>query len=222
MESLYKIAVIESFKELRKALDDLEDKLCVQDKQLPCWFAAPASMQFEENLTPRQKLFLFLNQLEYLDKQEPREILLGPGILACSKATLATIIALNQAKDKFKQAVIHLKRSKLKKHEQNLDTEFETILGSRNRGINGTLKKIGFPRLHLKQCYRRIVILNKIPKKITWTWANTKSIKKITVAQAEQLLRKVKQDAGIQYQLNKLLLLGQSENLAIVQDYLAS
>lgn len=160
----------------------------------------------------------FINQLEYIDTQEPKEILVGAGIFAASKATIAAINQVNSAKNKFKQAILALKTAKIKINDQYFLSTFEEILNARSQDITTQLRKVGLARLHLKQCYRKIPILNHRPKKVTWTWANTKAIKKIDVNTAQQMLEKHRQDQGIQHQLAKLQTLNPNEPLAIVQE----
>jgi len=80
------------------------------------------------------------------------------------------------------------------------------------------LHRIGLSRLHLKQCYRLIPYFEKRPDKITWTWANTRSIKRITVLEADALLLKQGEDNRIAWQRQKLAQLSQDEPLAVVQE----
>src|SRR5207302_3907658 len=108
--------------------------------------------------------------------------------------------------------------AKIPTADPQLSAHFEQVLGLRPGVTSQTLRKIGLPRLHLKQCYRRIPILPTRPHKVSWTWANTKAITRITVAQAEQLLQKHGQDAGILSQLSKLKSLAPNTPLAIVQE----
>jgi len=77
---------------------------------------------------------------------------------------------------------------------------------------------MGFARLHLKQCYRLIPCLAERPSEVSWTWANTKAIKRITVNEAEQLLIRQGRDVGIERQLSKLHTLRDEEPLAIVRN----
>ncbi len=89
---------------------------------------------------------------------------------------------------------------------------------SRNLNTATTLKSVGLARLHLKQCYRKIPILSHSPLKISWTWAHTRSIKKISINKAQEMLLKKGTDAGIEMQIDKLKHLGAFEELAIVQE----
>lgn len=135
-----------------------------------------------------------LNQLHYHDQQAPREIIVCAGFIGASASTLALAHKVNAAKDNFKKNILALKSTPV------------------------TLAQMGLPRLHLKQCYRKIPILPHNPLKIRWTWAHTRSIKKISVLQAQALLEKKGNDQGILMQIQKLSALPFHEPLAIVQE----
>lgn len=239
--SEFKIQVINCFKNLQTALADLKPHILDNDAHLPAWFQAPPELfpQPVYNVTRvyRQQIYQFLCQIEYLDEQDPKNILLGSGIVAASEPTLLALERLNTAKDTFKQAMVELKANA--PNELSATTLSAVLLAAeelsgstalvaaepslteptlRPPKVATSLQLIGLARLHLKQCYRRVPILLQRPKKVSWTWANTRSIKKITVKQAEQMLLKQKNKANLQLQINKLLSLNPNEPIAIVQD----
>ena len=217
-EAEYCIDVIESFKALTNALEFLKIQLCEKDKSLPAWFQPPPNLPVNENASLREQAFVLISQLEYLSFQAPREILVGAGLIAASQQTVEAIEHLNDCKNAFKSTVLALKAAKVSTQHSMLSKSFEAFFSSRPTQLAQTLKRIGLSRIHLKQCYRRIPIFYTRPKKVSWTWANTRSIKRITVQEAEQLLNKHAQDPGIAQQLNKLRCLSFTEPLAIVQD----
>lgn len=153
------------------------------------------------DLSVREKAIALLTQNEYLDAQAPREILVLPGYIGASAATLDLLHNVNQSKDQFKKCVLALKAA-LDKPSQ----------------LTHAMHAMGFARLHLKQCYRKIPILKLAPLKISWTWAHTKSIKRITIEKAQEMLRKKGEDSGILLQIQKLSALPSNEQLAIVQE----
>src|SRR5581483_10333946 len=56
------------------------------------------------------------------------------------------------------------------------------------------------------------------PNKVSWTWANTRSIKRISIDDAQQMLLKQTHDAGLERQLKLLQGLDPKEKLAIIQE----
>lgn len=217
-ESELCIDIIESFKALNSCITSLKEHLCVLDASLPAWFQSPTDLNLVESLTTREKIHHMLAQLEYYDGQNPKEILVGAGLVAMSIETMDCVIKLNAAKEKFKSSMIELKKQKVPTNLNIFKRSFENILPSRDKQLGNSLNRLGLGRLHLKQCYRKIPIFEERPKKISWTWANTRAIKKISVQEAEMLLNKQRRDSGIEQQLLKIKNLDPKENLAIIQE----
>lgn len=209
--------VINSFKELNACLQAVVEHVCVLDKDLPAWFQAPPELRVTSN-NMRQQACNLLCQLEYLDQQNPKEILVGAGLIAASLETISTIQALNIAKQNFKTAILRLKAAKITTNYAFLAENFEKMLAQRDTNLAVNLTRLGLARLHLKQCYRKVPFFLNRPNKVAWTWANTRSIKRISIPQALQMLTKSAQDEGIKRQIKLLQNLQPNEKLAIVQD----
>ncbi len=209
--------ILDKFSCLNSYLIELNQCISIFDKNYPAWLLPPKIMKFETS-DHRIIASKFFQQIEFLNVQKPKEILIAPGIFACSKKTYNLIHKINEAKDNFKEAIIKFKKENLKIADADFTEQFEKLLKERPSSVATNLKKMGLARLHLKQCYRKIPILNSRPKKVSWTWANTRSIKKIDIETARKMLLKHKQDEGILHQLNKLSMLDPSEKLAIVQE----
>jgi hypothetical protein len=212
------IDVINSFKALQRSLQTVTEHVCVLDKDLPAWFQAPPSLAMPPQASVRQQACILMQQLEYLDTQQPREILVGAGIIAASNETLIALQELNIAKNIFKQSVLKFKAAKIATNHDLISQNFETMLSQRDPEFASNLRRMGLSRVHLKQCYRKIPYYLLRPNKISWTWANTRSIKKVSIPEAETLLRKHTQDAGIERQIRLLQGLDPNEKLAIIQD----
>ncbi len=212
------IDVINSFKVLQRSLQTVTEHVCVLDKDLPAWFQAPPSLAMPLYANTRQQACILMQQLEYLDTQQPREILVGAGIIACSNETIIALQELNNAKNTFKQAILKFKAAKVATDHDLISQNFEALLAQRDPSFASNLRRMGLSRIHLKQCYRKIPYYLLRPNKISWTWANTRSIKRISVQEAEALLRKHTQDAGIERQIKLVQGLDRNETLAIVQD----
>ena len=171
-------------------------------------------------------MFDIITQIEYHDTQDPKETVIFPGIIGASLSTINQIDQINYSKSKFKEAIQNLKKLKIKNSDPILTKEFNKILdinkldytNKREENTQITLKRNGLARLNLKQCYRTIKILPVKPKSISWTWANTKAITKITKDEAIAKLQQKGNDYGIQQQIQKVGSLNNAEQLAIVQN----
>jgi len=217
--SYHSLSVLESLEKLYQALEKLRHPLLILDAALPLWFQPPHSLSFPSGSSDREKVFLFLSQLQYLNEQDPKEILIGPGIVAASQATLDAIHELNLRKQAFKQQMLALKAMPLSKTEKSHFVEaLEQLLNKRPGMTAKQLKRLGLARLHLKQCYRQIPFFLEKPESIAWTWANTRSISRISVMEAELRLQKQGLNERTAWQQQKLTQLAKDEPLAIVQE----
>lgn len=214
------IDVLHAFSKLLETLEQLHYNVCILDKNLPCVFESLSPIFTINTNNDREKAYSFISQLEYLAAQEPREILIGCGLVASSQATLDMIEKLNLSKIDFKEKILMLRNLDNYSFKKNseLNLAIEKILESRDPEFAAKMRRMGLSRLHLKQCYRQIPYYTERPSKISWTWAHTRSIKKISVAQARELLIKLGQDSGIMTQLSKLDTIAADEKLAIIQE----
>ncbi|MFI4957256.1 MAG: DNA replication terminus site-binding family protein [Gammaproteobacteria bacterium] len=216
MRCEYHLAVIDAFGAMCEALSAAE--ACIEaDNHLPGWMQPLEAPPLRHDNIRKQSINL-LNQLEYLEGQEGREILLGVGIFAASQKTIDHLHQLNQCKSQFKYAVQNLKCQAIDTDEEALFHAFQALLSqTRHSETEQTLTRSGLSRLHLKQCYRQIPILDARPLKVSWVWANTRSIKRISKTQAIALLNKKGDDPGIQAQIAKVAALPDKAEIAIVQ-----
>lgn len=214
--SYYKIQVLESYTRLHHALQEVS-KLLLADAQYPAWMQ-PLPYPTLQHENPHQATLHLLQQLQYQEGQEGREILIGVGLFGVSQTTFDKLAAINQLKAAFKYAVLSLKAQNIKTTDEWLALEFEALLQKTRHSVTqDTLTRTGLSRLHLKQCYRQIPLLYQRPLKVSWSWANTRSIKKITKHDAIALLRKKGSDDGVLHQIEKIEALQKEEQLAIVQ-----
>lgn len=210
--------VLTSFMALQSRLENLCDAIN-KDSELVAWVHEDSESHFAlRNVSAREQAIALFKQIQYHDKQAPREIIVLPGFIGASPATLTTVDEVNQAKDTFKQSVLALKAAKINLQDLHFTEQFDKLLNARTTSMTHTMQKMGLARLHLKQCYRKIPVLQQAPAKISWTWAHTKAIKKISAIKAQEMLLKKGDDVGIQIQLQKLQALPAHEQLAIVQE----
>ncbi|HRE31841.1 MAG TPA: hypothetical protein PLD88_07705, partial [Candidatus Berkiella sp.] len=190
-----------------------------QDVALIAWVHEEVENPFYlGDLSARDKTIALFKQIQYLDRQAPREIIVLPGFIGASSETLMTVNEVNLAKEQFKKSILALKAAKINPQANGFSEQIDTLLNDRPLPFSAAMHKMGLARLHLKQCYRKIPILKAAPQKISWTWAHTKAIKRISLSQAQAMLLKKGEDNGIQLQLQKLHALPQNEQLAIVQE----
>jgi len=215
MESELCIDIINQYLAMQNIFEKLRHQLVNIDANLHAWFKIYSEIFKPSTDNPRHDIADFIATTEYLDGQLPREIIIAPGLVGASLATLNVIHELNTIKDAFKVAVLALRNSTTTPwiNSPFLNEEF-----ARQVPVKNSLTRAGLSRIHLKQCYRKIPVFNQKPTRVSWTWANTRSIKKISIHEAEQLLQKCGKDAGIERQMKLLQTLHPNEKLAIVQD----
>jgi hypothetical protein len=215
LESELCIDIINQYIAMQNALERLRDQLVNVDANLEAWFKIYSLIFQPSTHSMRSDIADFLATTEYLDGQLPREIIIAPGLVGASLETLTVIHELNAIKDAFKAAVLALRKNTTGSwlNSPILNAEFARVVPIKN-----SLNRAGLSRIHLKQCYRKIPVFDKKPSRVSWTWANTRSIKKISIHEAAELLHKCGKDAGIERQIKLLQTLHPDEKLAIVQD----
>lgn len=213
------IDVINHLIDLKHVLSQLDSALKA-DNALCAWVQdhTLGPTPVESFAQARERTSYVLNQLDYLDDQGPKEILICAGFIGASEDTLKLVNQINEIKSRFKASVLALKSEKIHIHDDHFIQEFNQNMALKSSNTRALFKQMGCARLHLKQCYRLIPILSHPPSKIAWTWANTRSIKRVTKATAENLLRRKGKDQGIEFQIQKLASLSPNEPLAIVQE----
>ena len=188
-------------------------KFCdLLDQQQPqCWVALGAD---EQNLDALKKARSYYQDIWYRDQQDGRETRSCYGLVMASAEIIILAQEINSAKDKFKALV-----QKIQKTDKDIWLSQKSQLNTRHKTLRNQLYYTGLSRIHLKQLYRHIPILAHRPEKIGFTWySNGRSIKKLTVAQAEtKLLAMGEEKTHIQQQLQKLNTLPQHEILAQIQ-----
>ncbi|MFQ3172279.1 MAG: hypothetical protein ACI9DG_002320 [Oleispira sp.] len=198
-----------AFDELALGLAKFCDLLNQQQPQ--CWVALGED---EQNLDPLKKARSYYQDIWYRDQQDGRETRSCYGLVMASEAIIILAQEINLAKDSFKALV-----QKIQKTDKDLWLSHKAQLNTRHKTLRNQLYYTGLGRIHLKQLYRHIPILAHHPEKIGFTWySNGRSIKKLTVAQAETKLLAMGEDkTHIQQQLQKLRTLPQHEILAQIQ-----
>ncbi|CCK75990.1 MAG: DNA replication terminus site-binding protein [Oleispira antarctica] len=198
-----------AFDELALGLAKFCDAL--NQQQPACWVALAED---EQNLNLLKKARSYYQDIWYRDQQDGRETRSCYGLVMANEEIISLAQDVNLAKDTFKTLV-----QQIQKTDKDLWLSQKAQLNTRHKTLRNQLYYTGLGRIHLKQLYRHIPILTHRPEKIGFTWySNGRSIKKLTVAQAEtKLLAMGEEKSHIQQQLQKLNTLPEHEILAQIQ-----
>jgi hypothetical protein len=201
--------IVLAFDELALGLAKFCDLL--NQLQPSCWVALAED---EQNLDPLKKARSYYQDIWYRDQQDGRETRSCYGLVMANEDLIGLAQKVNSAKDNFKTLV-----QQIQKTDKDVWLSQMAQLNTRHKTLRNQLYYTGLGRIHLKQLYRHIPILSHRPEKIGFTWySNGRSIKKLTVAQAEmKLLAMGEEKSHIQQQLQKLNTLPQHEVLAQIQ-----
>lgn len=197
-------AVLEAFEALQQRLSTFSQQL-KQDKPR-CWLpGSPADLSIHARLAE------LYSDIWYIDGSDGRTTRSQCGLVAGSPQLLDLANLVNQAKTHFKQTVIAYHASEGKYPD--------TALKTRAKALAEALNREGLARLHLKQCYRHIPVLEFTPTKVGFNWyCSGRSIKRLSVEAVMRMLQKM--DTGqphIEIQLQVLASLPPDEPLAQLQ-----
>ena len=149
-----------------------------------------------------------INCIEYKDGQHGRETQKQKGIILTGPASLKAANAINETKSALSDQFAMLRKSLSKNHSLK-------DLVHQQEAIRRILSRAGISRLCINQAKRSLPVISKPPHRVSWLEKRAKSIKKISVYDAEAMLKKLtSEQAGID--LHKLGEL-RAEHLAIVQ-----
>ena len=201
--------------DLRSALEDLEQGSRSWDSYLlRPGFAIDAAAQLNSDFDhPHTLAAALFAQLDYTDDPvaaDARHTLQIPGLLAVPQKIIAIAQELNIAKHAVQQ----------------LAAEFKVALADRpvlerNERLRDAMGDAGYPRTHLRQSYRQILLCADTPDAIALSWVKArKSIRKVTVQWCEKKLIQLDplgEDTGIQYQRQLLAGLHPSQHSRLRQ-----
>lgn len=209
LNSVQSTDLVSSFDTLALGLSEFCKLLGQQQPQ--CWVALN---QQEQSIEYLNKARSYYQDIWYKDQQDGRETRSCYGLVMANEDILNLAQEVNQAKDVFKKLV-----QQIQKKDRDLWLSQKAQLNNRHQSLRHQLYHTGLGRIHLKQLYRHIPILEHRPEKIGFTWySHGRSIKKLTVAQAKTKLLAMGEDKShIQQQLQKLNTLPEHEVLAQIQ-----
>lgn len=187
-----------SFQQLRDAVQKLQAML--HNAQPKHWLPLTEFEQAHSNSLA--VLSDLIGDLWYQDgKQDGRETRARHGLVLIDEPIAEHILHINHLKDDFKYQVQQA-RLELKEH-----------------GLREAMQASEMARVHLRQCYRHLPLLEERPQRIGFSWyTNGRSIRKLTAPQVEKMLFDLgAEKPHIQQQLNKLYALPEHTDLAQVQ-----
>jgi len=191
-------------------------QLCssLNNQENPHWLPLSEDEQ-GQNTAPLQKARSIYQDYWYQDGQDGRETRSCFGLIAANPQQIQLAQDINQSKELFKVQIKQLQKN----HKQQW-LELKGTLASRHSSIRDDLHFSGLSRLHLKQTWRHIPVIDRTPSRVGFNWYNSgRSIQKISVQQAhEALLRLDTSSAHIQTQLNQLSQMNLNTPLAKVQN----
>ncbi|TDO13991.1 DNA replication terminus site binding protein [Halomonas ventosae] len=150
----------------------------------------------------------------YQDGQDGRATRSHVGLVAADDTVVDAVERVNGSKQAFAALL-----AEIRDEVPSLIPEIKAILPLRHPGLHDHLRGTGLARLHLKQCWRAIPLAEAPVARVRMAWyASGRSIKRLTVREAEQKLLALDSDAPhVRIQLRQLAGIPDSEPLAQVQ-----
>lgn len=150
----------------------------------------------------------------YQDGQDGRATRAHVGLVAADEAMLDKVATANAAKAAFAALL-----ARIREEAPGLIPEAKAVLPFRHPALHDHLRGQGLARLHLKQCWRAIPVAEAPLARVRLAWyASGRSIKRLTVREAEQKLLALDSEADhVRIQLRRLAGIPSGEPLAQVQ-----
>jgi hypothetical protein len=204
--------IIESFDLIVKSSQFLSESL--DSHQNPLWLPLTPN-EVELGVSPLKKAQNFYQDFWYQNGQDGRETRSCFGLISANEEQIQKAIEINEHKETFKKQV-----KLFQTQNKQAWNEFKGQLAQRHSHLRDSLHLSGLTRLHLKQTWRCIPVIERTPSRVGFNWYNSgRSIQKITVEQAQQALLNLDQSSDhIQTQLSVLSHLPPHTPLAKVQN----
>lgn len=198
--------------ELCQTLERLETLLnecaaCIRDDEdLPAWLWQ-ATGGVPMRLTAAQAM----RQIEYDDGQDPSAVIMCPGLLGASAATLDRARELNLAKDQLRSVLVTMEKIRVQERDPVTGEVVKMSLA------RFALHAMGRARLHRHQAWRHWRLLEAMPEGIGFTWAHTRKVKRIDVDTAQRWLADKGDSPSILQQRELLAPLPSDQPLAYIK-----
>ncbi|MFP3342740.1 DNA replication terminus site-binding protein [Halomonas sp. SIMBA_159] len=196
-------------------LDDTFDRLMARIDRAATLYetTAPGTWHFE-GISPSGWLRAALLDMWHQQHQDGRETRNYIALIAANDELMAAFKEVNSAKATISELLQGIKQS-----DSSALSDAKQRLPQRHPDVGNVLRQGGLARLHLKQCWRQLPIAEAPVSRVRFAWYSSgRSIKRLSVQQAEQKLMQLDTDAPhIRIQLRKLAGIPSSEPLAQVQ-----
>ncbi len=204
--------LIETFDQIIQLSQQLCQNLSPQQNQH--WLPLTAQEE-DQGLNPLQKAKNIYQDYWYQDGQDGRETRSCFGLIAVTDQQIQLALNINEYKESLKKQVKHIQS-----HDKSQWLELKGTLGKRHNKLRDSLHFSGLTRLHLKQTWRHIPVIERSPTRVGFNWYNSgRSIQKISVEQAFEALSKLDTSSPhIQTQLSQVSKLASNTPLAKVQN----
>jgi hypothetical protein len=196
------IDLVDSLVQLNQVL--LKFTHSLRSSQMPFWLPGKTATTLEQAASLYADIW-------YLDDQDGRTTRSQHGLIGANAELVSCAIELNTAKARFQKLAIEYRLSQ--------SSELQQSLHHRTEKLAELLHRHGASRLHLKQCYRQIPVIETRPIKVGFSWYTSgRSIRKLTPQQAEERLLKMDtSQSHIQLQLQAVGNLRPGDMLAQIQ-----
>lgn len=184
-------------------------------KQSPALWLPLTTKEQEQGLTALDKACNSFQDFWYQDGQDGRETRSCYGLIPATEQQLAIAIQINQEKELFKSKIKALQKS-----DKTSWLELRGKLAQSHPSLRQQLQYSGLSRLHIKQTWRHIPVIDRTPIRAGFNWYHSgRSIQKISVKQAQDALLNLDTSSDhIQTQLSLLNKLSANTKLAKVQN----
>ncbi|MYL24430.1 DNA replication terminus site-binding protein [Halomonas alkaliantarctica] len=202
--------------QLQHQLDTRFDAVLETLEQVVACFSerSPAVWAFDHPTPDAAWLRRALFDMWHAEGQDGRETRNYIGLIAADEALMDAVKTANRAKADFSECL-----KAIKAHSPALLSDAKGQLPRRHPDVERVLEKTGLARLHLKQCWRQLPMAEAPVARVRFAWYSSgRSIKRLTVADAEKKLLALDSDAAhVRIQLRKLAGIPSGEILAQVQ-----
>lgn len=198
------------------ALKELEARLTILDARLQAESGYPQWIwKVEGRMPARDQARAVIRATDYIDGQDPHETRICPALLGVSHETLAAARAVNQAKMKLDAA--------LRAIDALTESVIDEITGVETKQplLKAALASLKRARFHRRQALRKLVVLDRAPEKVSYTWARLNKVERTTrdelVGRLEQWMEEQGFSQDRQHDLGVLKSLTRNEPLAEVR-----
>lgn len=193
------------FQELAEALR----QAVIEEVTLPCWV-----WRYGYGFTARVPAAEIYTQHFFQDEQDPKETVILPGLLGASDETRRVAHALNAARNQVQEALSAMDRIQVGMTNPVTGRTRKERLGDL------VLRDAGLARLHRVQVYREVHVLERRPDNVSFVWARTRRVKRLSIEAVRQRLQRLldnpPQAELVREDLARLGSLPRNEELALI------